>query len=118
VRIRGWGPRTILFWLERERIDPLPGRTSIERCLVRPGLVTPPARKRKRSDYKRWERSRSMELWQMDVALFLDQPDRSPTSTTCSPTAPAGNRFRRRTARRAPTAGHFVVTAGGPPAGG
>jgi transposase len=61
----GWGPRTILFWLEREGIEPLPGRTSIERCLVRHGLVTPQAWKRKRSDYKRWERSRSMELWQM-----------------------------------------------------
>ncbi len=63
----GWGPRTILFWLERQGIDPLPGRTSIERCLIRHGLVSPQARKRKRSDYKRWERSRSMELWQMDV---------------------------------------------------
>jgi hypothetical protein len=30
-------------------------------------LVTPQARKRKRSDYKRWERSRAMELWQMDI---------------------------------------------------
>ena len=27
----------------------------------------PAGRKRKRSDYKRWERSRAMELWQMDV---------------------------------------------------
>jgi transposase InsO family protein len=63
----GWGPRTILFWLEREAVAPLPGRTSVERCLVRHGLVTPQARKRKRSDYKRWERSRAMELWQMDV---------------------------------------------------
>jgi transposase len=64
---QGWGPRTILFWLEREGIEPLPRRSSIERCLVRHGLVTPQGRKRKRSDYKRWERSRSMELWQMDV---------------------------------------------------
>ncbi len=63
----GWGPRTILFWLEREGVAPLPGRTSIERCLVRHGLVTPQARRRKRSDYKRWERSRAMELWQMDI---------------------------------------------------
>jgi Homeodomain-like domain len=54
----GWGPRTILFWLERDGVDPLPGRTSVERCLIRHGLVTPQARKRKRSDYKRWERSR------------------------------------------------------------
>jgi Homeodomain-like domain len=63
----GWGPRTILFWLEREGVQPLPGRTSVERCLVRHGLVTPQARRRKRSDYKRWERSRAMELWQLDV---------------------------------------------------
>jgi transposase InsO family protein len=63
----GWGPRTILFWLEREGVEPLPGRTSIERCLVRHGLVTPQARKRKRDDYRRWERSRAMELWQMDI---------------------------------------------------
>jgi transposase InsO family protein len=63
----GWGPRTILFWLERDGLVALPGRTSIERCLVRHGLVTPRARKRKRSDYKRWERSRAMELWQMDI---------------------------------------------------
>lgn len=63
----GWGPRTILYWLERDGVTPLPGRTSVERCLVRHGLVTPQARRRKRSDYKRWERSRAMELWQMDI---------------------------------------------------
>jgi transposase InsO family protein len=63
----GWGPRTILFWLERDGVVPLPGRTSVERCLVRHGLITVQARKRKRSDYKRWERSRAMELWQMDI---------------------------------------------------
>lgn len=63
----GWGPRTIRTWLEREGVVPAPGRTSIERCLVRHGLVTPEARKRKRGDYKRWERARAMELWQMDI---------------------------------------------------
>jgi transposase InsO family protein len=63
----GWGPRTIVFWLEREGVVPLPGRTSVERCLIRHGLVTPQARRRKRSDYKRWERARPMELWQMDI---------------------------------------------------
>jgi transposase len=63
----GWGPRTILFWLDRAGVSPLPGRSSVERCLIRHGLVTQHARKRKRSDYKRWERSRAMELWQMDI---------------------------------------------------
>ncbi len=63
----GWGSRTILTWLAREGWVPLPGRTSIDRCLVRHGLITPQARRRKRSDYKRWERSRAMELWQMDI---------------------------------------------------
>jgi len=63
----GWGPRTILVWLDRAGVAPLPGRSSVERCLIRHGLVTPQARKRKRSDYKRWERSRAMELWQMDI---------------------------------------------------
>ena len=63
----GWGPRTLLFGLEARWVDPLPGRSSVNRCLVRHGLVVPEARRRKRSDYKRWERSRAMELWQMDV---------------------------------------------------
>ncbi len=63
----GWGPKTIGHWLSVEGVDPVPGRTSIYRCLVRHGLITPEARKRKRADYKRWERSRSMELWQMDI---------------------------------------------------
>jgi transposase InsO family protein len=63
----GWGPRTIGHWLMRQGVDPLPGRSSIYRCLVRHGLITPEARKRKRSDYKRWERSKAMALWQMDI---------------------------------------------------
>ncbi len=62
-----WGPRTILHRLGLEGVDPLPGRSSVYRALVRHGLVDPKRRKRRRSDYKRWERSRSMELWQMDV---------------------------------------------------
>lgn len=63
----GWGPRTILYWLGFEGVDPLPGRTSVERCLIRHGLVEPKKRKRSRADYRRWERSASMELWQMDI---------------------------------------------------
>jgi len=63
----GWGPRTIEHRLGRAGVVPVPGRTSIHRCLVRHGLITPEARRRKRGDDKRWERSRAMELWQMDV---------------------------------------------------
>lgn len=69
----GWGPRTILHRLEREGVDPLPGRSSIHRALVRHGLIEPGKRRRKRDDYRRWERGRAMELWQMDVVgrIFL-----------------------------------------------
>jgi transposase InsO family protein len=62
-----WGSRTILYWLAQEGVDPLPGRTSVDRCLLRHQLVNSRPRRRKRSDYKRWERSRAMELWQMDI---------------------------------------------------
>jgi transposase InsO family protein len=63
----GWGPRTLVHRLEIEGFDPVPARTSIYRCLVRHGLITPHARRRSRGDYKRWERSRAMDLWQLDV---------------------------------------------------
>lgn len=63
----GWGPRTIRTHLNQEGVAPLPGRSSIYRALVRHRLIDPTPRKRPRSDYKRWERSKSMELWQMDI---------------------------------------------------
>jgi transposase InsO family protein len=62
-----WGSRTILYWLAHDGVDPVPGRTSVDRCLTRHGLVTAAPRRRRRSDYRRWERSTAMELWQMDV---------------------------------------------------
>jgi transposase InsO family protein len=62
-----WGPRSIRTHLSREGVTPLPGRSSIYRALVRHRLLEPSPRKRSRSDYKRWERSKSMELWQMDI---------------------------------------------------
>ncbi len=61
------GPRTLLFELEARGVVPLPGRSSVYRCLVRHGLIEPEARRRKKADYRRWERARAMELWQMDV---------------------------------------------------
>jgi transposase InsO family protein len=62
----GWGPRTILSKLRRE-LETVPSRSAIYRCLVRHHLIAPKPRRRRRDDYKRWERARAMELWQIDV---------------------------------------------------
>lgn len=70
----GWGPDRIRYELGKVLPDgQVPGRTSIYRALVRHGLLEPHRRRRKRSDYRRWERGRAMELWQMDVmgGVFL-----------------------------------------------
>jgi transposase InsO family protein len=69
----GWGPARIVWQLEREGVSPLPGRSSVYRALLRAGLIEAHKRRRRRSDYRRWERGRSMELWQMDVVgrIFL-----------------------------------------------
>ena len=71
----GWGPRTIGYQLGLRGIDPLPGRSSIYRCLVRHHLIEVEPRRKRRSDYKRWERTRAMELWQMDVVGGVTSAD-------------------------------------------
>jgi transposase InsO family protein len=63
----GWGPSRIRWELERAGVQPLPGRSAVYRALIRHGLITPGKRRRRREDYRRWERGRAMELWQMDV---------------------------------------------------
>jgi transposase InsO family protein len=69
----GWGPRRILYQLGEEGVEPVPSRSAVYRALVRHRLVDPQQRRRRRSDYRRWERARAMELWQMDVmgGVFL-----------------------------------------------
>ena len=62
-----WGPTRIVYELTREGVVPVPGRSSVYRALVRNGRIDPARRRRRRADYKRWERGRPMELWQMDV---------------------------------------------------
>ncbi|WP_370666489.1 DDE-type integrase/transposase/recombinase [Streptomyces sp. IBSBF 2507] len=63
-----WGPRRIAFVLERSgTVSPVPSRMTVYRILVRHGLIEPGVRRRKRSDYKRWQRDRPMQLWQMDI---------------------------------------------------
>ena len=47
--------------------DRAPSRSAIYRALVRHQLIVPAPRRRRVQDYKRFERTRSMEIWQMDV---------------------------------------------------
>jgi transposase InsO family protein len=69
-----WGPRRLLFELERGGCPgPLPSRSTVYRVLVRHQLVPAESRKRRREDYRRWERPVPMQLWQLDVmgSVFL-----------------------------------------------
>jgi transposase InsO family protein len=63
----GWGPDRLLYRLAREGVDPLPSRAAVARALVRRGLVRSGRRRSARREYRRWERGRPMELWQLDV---------------------------------------------------
>jgi transposase InsO family protein len=68
----GWGPRRIGYELARRGAAPAPSESAVYRCLVRLGLIEPDTRRRRRRDWKRWERGSPMELWQMDtVGGFL-----------------------------------------------
>jgi transposase len=62
-----WGPTRIVYELAREGVEPVPGRSSVYRALVCNGRIDAAKRRRRCSDYKRWERGRPMELWQMGV---------------------------------------------------
>src|ERR1700742_18100 len=69
----GWGPRRLTHELGRREVAPMPSRSTVYRVLLRAGLIEPGKRRRKRGDYKRWERSASMQLWQLDImgGVFL-----------------------------------------------
>jgi transposase InsO family protein len=60
-----WGPRRLVFEVGRRGHQVT--RSSVYRTLVRNGLLEPRSRRRRRKDYRRWERSAAMELWQLDV---------------------------------------------------
>lgn len=62
-----WGARRIAHELARAGVTPVPARTTVHRILVRHGLVEPRSRRRKKSDYKRWQRDAPMALWQLDI---------------------------------------------------
>ena len=60
-----WGPHRLVFEMGRRGHQVT--RSSVYRTLVRNGLVEPKPRRRRRKDYRRWERGTPMELWQLDV---------------------------------------------------
>ena len=62
-----WGPRRLVHELGRLGVAPLPSRSTVYWVLVRHGLVSATARKRRREDYRRWEREAPMQLWQLDL---------------------------------------------------
>jgi transposase InsO family protein len=70
-----WGPRRLHYELaKREVLEPglLPSESAIYRCLVRHGLIAPGGRRAREEHWRRWERGRPNELWQMDtVGGFL-----------------------------------------------
>ena len=68
-----WGPRRLGYELAKAGVTPVPSRSTIYRVLVRRGLVPARKRKRRRQDYKCWQRDEAMQLWQLDItgSVFL-----------------------------------------------
>jgi transposase len=70
---RRWGPRRLVFELAK-RGHPDISRSTVYRVLVRHGMLEPVPRRRRRDQYRRWERSAAMELGQMDVTTHHPVP--------------------------------------------
>jgi transposase InsO family protein len=70
-----WGPRRLVFELAKRElvaVEDVPSESAVYRCLVRHHLIDPDGRRKRTERWKRWERSRPNELWQMDtVGGFL-----------------------------------------------
>lgn len=60
-----WGPRRLVYELAKQ--DIVVSESAVYRALVRGNLIDPSARRPRDRKWKRWERGRPMELWQMDV---------------------------------------------------
>jgi transposase InsO family protein len=70
----GWGSIRIEHELARQGVEEVPSESSIYRCLKRHNLIELRRRKKRRDEFRRWERDRPMQLWQMDVmsGVMLD----------------------------------------------
>jgi transposase InsO family protein len=73
----GWGPLRLQHELQRCGLAGVPSRAGIYRILVRHQLVEPGRRRRRRSDWRRWERDRPMQLWQLDIVGGIQLADGS-----------------------------------------
>lgn len=61
----GWGPRRIVYELAKDKVAV--SESAVYRALRRAGVITPDTRRRRRKEWKRWERAAANELWQFDV---------------------------------------------------
>ena len=64
-----WGAKRIRMELVRKSAPGLvvPSTSTVNRILIRQGLVRQRRRKRPRESYQRWERPAPMQLWQIDI---------------------------------------------------
>jgi transposase InsO family protein len=62
----GWGSERIEFEVSK-RVASAPSESAIYRCLKRHGLIELRGRRKRRDEFKRWQRDRPMQLWQIDV---------------------------------------------------
>src|SRR5215218_4218689 len=64
-----WGAKRIRLELVKKPLDGLviPSASTVNRILVRHGLVLQRKRKRPRDSYIRWQRQGPMQLWQLDI---------------------------------------------------
>ncbi len=72
-----WGAKRIrMELLKKPGALTVPSTATINRILIRHGLVTPRKRKRARNSYQRWERPGPMQLWQLDIvgSVWLVDP--------------------------------------------
>ena len=53
--------------LAKRGAEPVPSASGVYRALLRAGIIEATARDRRARKWKRWERSRPMELWQLDT---------------------------------------------------
>ena len=64
-----WGAKRIRMELLKNPPDgvTVPSAATMNRILIRQGLVVPRKRKRPRESYQRWQRPGPMQLWQLDI---------------------------------------------------